>query len=175
MNIIQQLEAEQAQEIAAKREIPEFGPGDTVVVAGQERLRDGQQVACELRSLQVRVWIEGELARTEMEQVFANPLPSDQEGTFDFELPPGAAVNRLALEIDGKLVEGDIKAQTTQVMVERPRIRLRKAPVAAPGDRQRNRAFRPRRPRRARRRLFLRKTRNPGRRTCRPRRPKRGR
>jgi large subunit ribosomal protein L19 len=41
MNIIQQLEAEQAQEIAAKREIPEFGPGDTVVVA--VRVTEGER------------------------------------------------------------------------------------------------------------------------------------
>ena len=33
MNIIQQLENEQAAKIAAKREIPDFAPGDTVVVA----------------------------------------------------------------------------------------------------------------------------------------------
>ena len=33
MNIIQQLEHEQAEKIAAKRKIPDFAPGDTVVVA----------------------------------------------------------------------------------------------------------------------------------------------
>ena len=32
MNIIQQLETEQAAEIAAKRQLPDFAPGDTVVV-----------------------------------------------------------------------------------------------------------------------------------------------
>lgn len=32
MNIIQQLETEQAAEIAAKRQLPDFSPGDTVVV-----------------------------------------------------------------------------------------------------------------------------------------------
>ena len=32
MNIIQQLEAEQAAKIEAKRQLPEFSPGDTVVV-----------------------------------------------------------------------------------------------------------------------------------------------
>ncbi len=33
MNIIEQLEKEQAEKIAAKRAIPDFRPGDTVVVA----------------------------------------------------------------------------------------------------------------------------------------------
>ena len=32
MNLIQQLEKEQFDKLAAKREIPEFGPGDTVIV-----------------------------------------------------------------------------------------------------------------------------------------------
>ena len=41
MNIIEQLEAEQAAEIAAKRELPKFGPGDTVVVA--VRIREGER------------------------------------------------------------------------------------------------------------------------------------
>ncbi len=41
MNIIQQLELEQAQAITAKREIPDFGPGDTVVVA--VRVTEGER------------------------------------------------------------------------------------------------------------------------------------
>jgi len=32
MNIIEQLEKEQVAAIAAQREVPEFGPGDTVIV-----------------------------------------------------------------------------------------------------------------------------------------------
>ena len=41
MNIIQQLEAEQAQAILAKREVPDFAPGDTVVVA--VRVTEGER------------------------------------------------------------------------------------------------------------------------------------
>jgi large subunit ribosomal protein L19 len=41
MNIIQQLEAEQAQEIASKREVPDFAAGDTVVVA--VRVTEGER------------------------------------------------------------------------------------------------------------------------------------
>lgn len=41
MNIIQQLELEQAQAITAKRELPEFGPGDTIVVA--VRVTEGER------------------------------------------------------------------------------------------------------------------------------------
>ena len=32
MNLIQQLEKEQYEKLAAKKEIPDFGPGDTVIV-----------------------------------------------------------------------------------------------------------------------------------------------
>jgi len=41
MNIIEQLEKEQAEKIAAKRAIPDFRPGDTVVVA--YRVTEGQR------------------------------------------------------------------------------------------------------------------------------------
>ncbi len=41
MNIIDQLEKEQAEKIAAKRPIPDFRPGDTVVVA--VRVKEGNR------------------------------------------------------------------------------------------------------------------------------------
>jgi large subunit ribosomal protein L19 len=41
MNIIQQLEREQAAAIAAKRVLPDFAPGDTVVV--QVRVKEGER------------------------------------------------------------------------------------------------------------------------------------
>ena len=41
MNIIQQLEQEHAETISAKREIPDFAPGDTVVVA--VRVTEGER------------------------------------------------------------------------------------------------------------------------------------
>jgi large subunit ribosomal protein L19 len=41
MNIIQQLEHEQAAQISAKRKVPEFAPGDTVVVA--VRVKEGER------------------------------------------------------------------------------------------------------------------------------------
>ena len=41
MNIIQQLEAEQAAKIAGRRELPAFAPGDTVVVS--VRVTEGER------------------------------------------------------------------------------------------------------------------------------------
>ncbi|MBL8905673.1 MAG: 50S ribosomal protein L19 [Rhizobiales bacterium] len=41
MNIIEQLEKEQAAAVAAKRAVPEFGPGDTVIV--NVRVKEGER------------------------------------------------------------------------------------------------------------------------------------
>ena len=41
MNIIQQLEAEQAQKLAEKRPIPEFQPGDTLIV--NVKVKEGER------------------------------------------------------------------------------------------------------------------------------------
>jgi len=41
MNIIQELEREQAEKIAGKRQVPDFAPGDTVVVA--VRVKEGER------------------------------------------------------------------------------------------------------------------------------------
>ena len=44
MNIIQQLEAEQAERLASARSIPEFQPGDTVVVSVKVKEGDRTRV-----------------------------------------------------------------------------------------------------------------------------------
>ncbi len=40
-NVIQQLEREQIEQLTSNREIPDFGPGDTLVV--QVRVREGER------------------------------------------------------------------------------------------------------------------------------------
>ncbi|MGD9868208.1 MAG: 50S ribosomal protein L19, partial [Hyphomicrobiales bacterium] len=55
MNIIQQLEKEQADALAAKRAVPEFGPGDTVrvsvkVVEGERERVQAYEGVCIARS-----------------------------------------------------------------------------------------------------------------------------
>ncbi|HVY30772.1 MAG TPA: VIT domain-containing protein [Polyangiaceae bacterium] len=62
--------------------------------------------AVRLDSHQVRVKIAGGLARTEVEEVFTNQTDDVLEGIFRFPLPPDAKIERLALEVDGKLEEG---------------------------------------------------------------------
>ncbi|HEX7840960.1 MAG TPA: VIT and VWA domain-containing protein, partial [Kofleriaceae bacterium] len=69
----------------------------------------GAMEALELRSASVRVRTEGDLAITEVEHVFHNPVEGrPREGTFRFPVPDGAMLTGMAMEIDGKLVEGEI-------------------------------------------------------------------
>lgn len=65
--------------------------------------------ALELRKVSVRVRTQGDLAVTEVEHVFHNPSEGrPREGTFRFPVPDGAMLTGMAMEIDGKLVEGEI-------------------------------------------------------------------
>ncbi|MBI2897969.1 MAG: TonB family protein [Deltaproteobacteria bacterium] len=74
--------------------------------------RPGEQGAGErplsLERHSVSVGVAGNVARTEVEEVFANDGPHVLDGTYEFPLPPDARIVRLALEVDGKLVEGAI-------------------------------------------------------------------
>jgi TonB family protein len=71
----------------------------------------------DLVSMKARVVIEDPLAFTELHLVFDNPEPRRREGRFEIELPPGAALSRLAMKIDGRMQEGEVvergKAQRT--------------------------------------------------------------
>lgn len=70
---------------------------------GEKGERSG---AVRLDSHAVRVKIAGSVARTEVEEVFTNQTDDVLEGIFRFPLPPDAKIERLALEVDGKLEEG---------------------------------------------------------------------
>lgn len=70
---------------------------------GEKSERSG---AVRLDSHAVRVKIAGSVARTEVEEVFSNQTDEVLEGIFRFPLPPDAKIERLALEVDGKLEEG---------------------------------------------------------------------
>ncbi|HEV8549768.1 MAG TPA: FecR domain-containing protein, partial [Polyangiaceae bacterium] len=70
---------------------------------GQDSERAG---AVTLASHQVRVRIAGVVARTEIEEVFENHTDDVLEGIYRFPLPPGAQIERLALDVDGKLEDG---------------------------------------------------------------------
>jgi hypothetical protein len=61
-----------------------------------------------LRRVAVDVQTAGDFAVTSVEHVFFNPENANREATFRFPVPDGALLTGLAMEIHGKLVEGEI-------------------------------------------------------------------
>ncbi len=66
----------------------------------------GQEAKLSLRKFHVDVHIEDGFARTTIDQTYFNHHPWRLEGTFYFPLPPDASLSRLAMYVDGNLMEG---------------------------------------------------------------------
>jgi hypothetical protein len=62
--------------------------------------------AVTLTSHKLKVRIAGAIARTEVDETFTNHTDDVLEGIYRFPIPPDAKIERLALEVDGKLEEG---------------------------------------------------------------------
>lgn len=92
------------------REPGAVGPGELEVVDAS-----GASQLLELAALNVDVRTAGAMAQYEVEHVFHNAGEQQLEGTFRFPLPSGSIVTGLAMEIDGKLMDGE--------MLERERAR----------------------------------------------------
>ncbi len=54
----------------------------------------------------VKVRIVDVVARTEVDETFSNDTDEELEGIFRFPLPPGAQIEKLSLEVDGKMIDG---------------------------------------------------------------------
>jgi tetratricopeptide (TPR) repeat protein len=67
---------------------------------------DGQEAKLSLRKYHIDVHIEDGFARTTIDQTYFNHTAARLEGTFYFPLPPDASLSRLAMYVDGKLMEG---------------------------------------------------------------------
>ncbi|HEV3204606.1 MAG TPA: VIT domain-containing protein, partial [Gemmataceae bacterium] len=66
----------------------------------------GQEAKLSLRTYHVDVHIEDGFARTTIDQTYFNHDPWRMEGKFLFPLPPDASLSRLAMYVDGTLMEG---------------------------------------------------------------------
>jgi tetratricopeptide (TPR) repeat protein len=66
----------------------------------------GNEAHLSLRKYHIDVHIEDGFARTTIDQTYFNDGPWQLEGTFYFPLPPDASLSRLAMYVDGKLMEG---------------------------------------------------------------------
>jgi hypothetical protein len=68
---------------------------------------DEKDHAVQLAKHAVKIRIAGNVARTEIDETFSNDTADELEGIYRFPLPHGAQIERLALEVDGKLVDGE--------------------------------------------------------------------
>lgn len=66
----------------------------------------GQEMKLSLRKYHIDVHIEDGFARTTIDQTYFNHTSSRLEGTFHFPLPADASLSRLAMYVNGKLMEG---------------------------------------------------------------------
>ncbi len=57
----------------------------------------------------IRVEVTGLIARAEVTQVFGNPGDQWAEGIYRFPLPDGAAVDRMHIQVGGRVIEGEIQ------------------------------------------------------------------
>ncbi len=76
--------------------------GGTVTVVDPQ----GQEMKLSLRKFHVDVHIEDGFARTTIDQTYFNHTWQQLEGTFRFPLPADASLSRLAMYVNGKLMEG---------------------------------------------------------------------
>lgn len=61
-----------------------------------------------VRSHKVTVQVSDRVAVTDVDQVFVNPNPRALEGTYLFPLPPGAAIDRFSMWVDGKELAAEL-------------------------------------------------------------------
>ena len=61
-----------------------------------------------LPNLTVDVVVEDQVARVAIDQTFHNPAPGVMEGVYRFAIPPDAALQRLAMYVDGVLTESGV-------------------------------------------------------------------
>lgn len=85
-------------------DLPVSGLGE--LRARRPNRKDEKDHAVRLSSHDVKVRIVGNVARTEIDETFDNDTDEVLEGLYRFPLPPGAQIERLALEVDGKLIDG---------------------------------------------------------------------
>jgi len=89
--------------VSATGEVP-----DTLQATAPFTFSDPDGLDLDLESLTVRAAVSGPLSLTEMEMVFRNPRNRRTEGRFSCVLPEGAAISRLAKEVNGQLMEGEV-------------------------------------------------------------------
>jgi hypothetical protein len=82
----------------------------------------GEPQTVALESIEVDAHVEGDFIDAEVDHVFDSRVEARSEGTFRFPLPDGAILLGLAMEIDGKMMRGELvereKAQKVFEQIE---------------------------------------------------------
>ncbi len=68
----------------------------------------GEEYPLPIKQLTVDVVVEDRVARVALDQTFHNPQPRVLEGVYKFAIPPDAALQRLAMYVDGRLTESAV-------------------------------------------------------------------
>jgi tetratricopeptide (TPR) repeat protein len=68
----------------------------------------GQEYPLPIKQLTVDITVEDQVARVALDQTFHNNAAQDLEGVYRFAIPPDAALQRLAMYVDGKLTESAV-------------------------------------------------------------------
>ncbi len=61
-----------------------------------------------VKDVSLRVVINDQVAKTEVEEIFVNPNPQPLEGTFVLPIPPDAQVSNFTFWINGKEIQGEL-------------------------------------------------------------------
>ena len=89
-------------------ERPDPGAARTGALVARNPQWPEQEYPLPIRKLTVDVHLENQVARVALDQTFFNEQPQQLEGVYKFALPPGAAVSRLAMYVDGRLTESAV-------------------------------------------------------------------
>ena len=85
-------------------------PGASIPGSGELRAEiDGRQIPMPLKHTDVRAWISGSIATTEVTQQFLNPYTSKIEAVYVFPLPHNAAVKEFIMTIAERRIRGIIR------------------------------------------------------------------
>src|SRR5205823_3841352 len=115
---------EWARELMCAAEAPLVPPSKYAGGALVVNDPSGEAAQLSLRKYHVDVHVEDGFARTTIDQTYFNHTTRRLEGTFHFPLPPDASLSRLAMYVNGQLMEGgmaerDFARQTFESIVRR--------------------------------------------------------
>ena len=106
-----------------------FEPGSFATLTVPADTEEGEPQHLSIDNLSVKVTVQGRMARTEVTQVFRNHTARQTEGTYTFTLPEGASVSRLAMDVEGKMMEGELVERERARQIYEQIVRSQKDPA----------------------------------------------